>query len=127
MDCIEKFQAMQDCFREYPDVYAAELAGDDDDELEDLESKGGESGDGLSDEEKERKKELVKEIRDRRRKQADKESADKESAAKAALEKGSASSQPKNPGDKRLLEADAPVQRKKLILKAHERESSKEK
>lgn len=26
VDCIEKFKAMQDCFREHPDVYAAELS-----------------------------------------------------------------------------------------------------
>jgi len=25
MDCIEKFKGMQDCFRQYPDVYGAEL------------------------------------------------------------------------------------------------------
>ncbi|KAL5340351.1 hypothetical protein BJX70DRAFT_361494 [Aspergillus crustosus] len=30
IDCIDKFKAMQDCFREYPEVYGAEL--DDDDE-----------------------------------------------------------------------------------------------
>lgn len=30
MDCIEHFKAMQNCFREHPDVYGAEL---DDDEL----------------------------------------------------------------------------------------------
>lgn len=29
MDCIDKFQTMQDCFRKYPDVYGAELADDD--------------------------------------------------------------------------------------------------
>ncbi|RDA92672.1 hypothetical protein CP533_3716 [Ophiocordyceps camponoti-saundersi (nom. inval.)] len=28
MDCIEKFQSMQDCFREHPDVYGAELQDD---------------------------------------------------------------------------------------------------
>ncbi|OAA67096.1 mitochondrial intermembrane space protein mia40 [Niveomyces insectorum RCEF 264] len=28
MDCIEKFQHMQDCFRKYPEVYGAELADD---------------------------------------------------------------------------------------------------
>ncbi|KAI9205310.1 uncharacterized protein BJ171DRAFT_501746 [Polychytrium aggregatum] len=30
IDCIEQFQAMQSCFREYPDIYGAELADDDD-------------------------------------------------------------------------------------------------
>ncbi|OBR12998.1 CHCH domain-containing protein [Colletotrichum higginsianum IMI 349063] len=29
MDCIEKFQGMQTCFRKYPDIYGAELADDD--------------------------------------------------------------------------------------------------
>ncbi|KAK1981385.1 CHCH domain-containing protein [Colletotrichum cereale] len=29
MDCIEKFQGMQSCFRKYPEVYGAELADDD--------------------------------------------------------------------------------------------------
>ncbi|KAK2606019.1 Oxidoreductase [Conoideocrella luteorostrata] len=28
MDCIEKFQGMQECFREYPDIYGAELSDD---------------------------------------------------------------------------------------------------
>ncbi|KAK4446960.1 mitochondrial intermembrane space import and assembly protein 40 [Podospora aff. communis PSN243] len=26
MDCIEKFQGMQDCFRQYPEIYGAEIA-----------------------------------------------------------------------------------------------------
>ncbi|KAI1487627.1 hypothetical protein F5X96DRAFT_649018 [Biscogniauxia mediterranea] len=29
MDCIDKFQGMQDCFRLHPDVYGEELAGED--------------------------------------------------------------------------------------------------
>ncbi|KAK4183496.1 putative intermembrane space import and assembly protein 40, mitochondrial precursor [Podospora australis] len=28
MDCIDKFQHMQDCFRQYPEIYGAELADD---------------------------------------------------------------------------------------------------
>ncbi|KAJ5577710.1 uncharacterized protein N7459_006674 [Penicillium hispanicum] len=32
IDCIEKFKGMQDCFRQHPDVYGAEL--DDDDEAQ---------------------------------------------------------------------------------------------
>ncbi|KIJ67925.1 hypothetical protein HYDPIDRAFT_83681, partial [Hydnomerulius pinastri MD-312] len=32
IDCVEKFKAMQDCFREHPDVYGAEIMDDDDDE-----------------------------------------------------------------------------------------------
>ncbi|KAF9792659.1 hypothetical protein BJ322DRAFT_1030653 [Thelephora terrestris] len=30
IDCVEKFKAMQDCFREHPEVYAEELDDDDD-------------------------------------------------------------------------------------------------
>ena len=54
MDCIDKFQGMQNCFRAHPDVYAAELEGDDDEQLEE----------GLEEE----RKELVKEIKERREK-----------------------------------------------------------
>ncbi|KAK4121538.1 hypothetical protein N657DRAFT_647705 [Parathielavia appendiculata] len=32
MDCIDKFQHMQDCFRKYPEVYGSELADDEDEE-----------------------------------------------------------------------------------------------
>ncbi|KAL2132053.1 hypothetical protein VTI74DRAFT_4282 [Chaetomium olivicolor] len=32
MDCIEKFQHMQDCFRKYPEIYGSELADDEDEE-----------------------------------------------------------------------------------------------
>jgi hypothetical protein len=54
MDCIEKFQGMQNCFREHPDVYAAELEGDDDEELDEA----------LEEE----RKGLVNEIKERREK-----------------------------------------------------------
>ncbi|KAH6968975.1 hypothetical protein DER45DRAFT_36064 [Fusarium avenaceum] len=30
MDCIEKFQGMQECFKKYPEIYGAELADDED-------------------------------------------------------------------------------------------------
>ncbi|EJU04035.1 hypothetical protein DACRYDRAFT_48365 [Dacryopinax primogenitus] len=30
INCVEKFRAMQDCFREHPDVYGEEIMGDDD-------------------------------------------------------------------------------------------------
>ncbi|KAG5920390.1 hypothetical protein E4U42_006209 [Claviceps africana] len=30
MDCIDKFQGMQECFRKYPDIYGAEIADDED-------------------------------------------------------------------------------------------------
>lgn len=32
VDCVEKFKAMQDCFRANPEVYADQLDSDDDDE-----------------------------------------------------------------------------------------------
>ncbi|KAI9692738.1 MAG: Oxidoreductase [Bogoriella megaspora] len=32
MDCIDRFKNMQDCFREHPDVYGAELADEDEEE-----------------------------------------------------------------------------------------------
>jgi mitochondrial intermembrane space import and assembly protein 40 len=54
MDCIDKFKGMQDCFRAHPDVYAAELEGDDDEELDDA----------LEEE----RKGMVKEIKERREK-----------------------------------------------------------
>ncbi|KAL1640474.1 Oxidoreductase [Diplodia intermedia] len=31
MDCIDKFKGMQDCFRQYPEIYGEELEGDDED------------------------------------------------------------------------------------------------
>ena len=56
MDCIEKFKGMQECFRAHPDVYAAELADNDNEELDealeterkglirDIQERGKESG-----------------------------------------------------------------------------------
>lgn len=35
MDCIEHFKAMQNCFREHPDIYGAEL---DDDEVAEVQA-----------------------------------------------------------------------------------------
>lgn len=32
IDCVEKFKAMQDCFREHPELYGEEIADDDDDD-----------------------------------------------------------------------------------------------
>jgi len=32
IDCVEKFKAMQDCFRENPDVYGEEIMNDDEEE-----------------------------------------------------------------------------------------------
>ncbi|KAH0600861.1 hypothetical protein MHUMG1_01860 [Metarhizium humberi] len=36
MDCIEKFQGMQDCFKKYPDIYGAELSDDGEEAADDL-------------------------------------------------------------------------------------------
>lgn len=33
MDCVDKFKDMQNCFREYPEVYGSELEGDEDDDM----------------------------------------------------------------------------------------------
>ncbi|PHH83089.1 hypothetical protein CDD82_3624 [Ophiocordyceps australis] len=44
MDCVEKFQGMQECFRKYPEVYGAELADEDEDE-DDAEAVGAGGGD----------------------------------------------------------------------------------
>ncbi|KAF7797900.1 hypothetical protein EIP86_009106 [Pleurotus ostreatoroseus] len=43
IDCVEKFKAMQDCFREHPDVYGDEIMDDDDDEDEEAMSAPGAS------------------------------------------------------------------------------------
>ncbi|KAA1476799.1 hypothetical protein DENSPDRAFT_861310 [Dentipellis sp. KUC8613] len=32
INCVDKFKAMQDCFREHPDVYGEEIMRDDEDE-----------------------------------------------------------------------------------------------
>jgi hypothetical protein len=55
MDCIEKFQGMQECFKEHPDVYKGELDEEDDE---------GEYDEAMAAE----KEELVKEIKERREK-----------------------------------------------------------
>ncbi|KAH7339871.1 hypothetical protein B0J17DRAFT_569919 [Rhizoctonia solani] len=65
VDCVEKFKAMQDCFREHPDVYGEEL--DDDDEAPDAASEP-KSEEGTSDkpaEGKEEKEEKEKEPKER--------------------------------------------------------------
>ncbi len=84
MDCIDKFKGMQDCFREHPDVYAAELEGDDDEELDK----------GLEEE----RKELVKEIRERREKS------------------GMTAAEPAE--GRRLLEDEPPMERKPLLKRS---------
>lgn len=55
MDCVEKFQGMQECFKEHPDVYKGEL---------DEEGDEGEYDEAMAAE----KEELVKEIKERREK-----------------------------------------------------------
>jgi intermembrane space import and assembly protein 40 len=55
MDCIEKFQGMQECFKEHPEVYKGELDEEDDE---------GEYDEAMLAE----KEELVKEIKERREK-----------------------------------------------------------
>ncbi|KAF7376224.1 CHCH domain protein [Mycena sanguinolenta] len=37
INCVEKFQGMQSCFREHPDIYASELTEDDDDPVAEAE------------------------------------------------------------------------------------------
>ncbi|KAJ3214867.1 Oxidoreductase [Dinochytrium kinnereticum] len=40
IDCIEQFRAMQECFRQHPDIYSPDLTGeDDDDDEEEAEAK----------------------------------------------------------------------------------------
>ncbi|KLO06677.1 hypothetical protein SCHPADRAFT_945892 [Schizopora paradoxa] len=36
INCVEKFKAMQDCFRAHPETYGEELTNDDDDDDEDM-------------------------------------------------------------------------------------------
>ncbi|CAI6334112.1 unnamed protein product [Periconia digitata] len=42
MDCIEKFKDMQNCFREYPEIYGAELDSDEEDDAPDAAPADGE-------------------------------------------------------------------------------------
>ncbi|KAL5524158.1 hypothetical protein ACEPAG_8331 [Sanghuangporus baumii] len=41
INCVEKFKAMQDCFRKHPEVYGEEIMSDDDDEDSDGDSPSG--------------------------------------------------------------------------------------
>ncbi|GBE81564.1 hypothetical protein SCP_0312930 [Sparassis crispa] len=45
IECIERFKAMQDCFREHPDVYGEDIMDDDDDD-EDLATPSADSPEG---------------------------------------------------------------------------------
>lgn len=42
VDCVDKFKAMQDCFRAHPEAYADQLDNDDDEDDEDEGEKKGE-------------------------------------------------------------------------------------
>ncbi|KAK5086746.1 Oxidoreductase [Lithohypha guttulata] len=79
MECIEKFQAMQDCFRAHPEVYATELEDD-------------ESLDGELAQEKE---ELRKEIAERR------EAIEKQQAAEGQKSKSNIDTSDKKPQDEK--------------------------
>ncbi|KAJ1304843.1 hypothetical protein OPQ81_005977 [Rhizoctonia solani] len=57
VDCVEKFKAMQDCFREHPDIYGEEL--EDDGEASD-ETKGPNAEEGTGDKPSEWKEEKPK-------------------------------------------------------------------
>ena len=93
MDCIDNFKKMQDCFREHPDVYAGELA--DDEEFEE----GGEMAEGLANE----RAELAKEVQERRRAMREKQAlSDAEVPQKRLLEESPA---PPRPARKAAAEA----------------------
>ena len=93
MDCIDNFKKMQDCFREHPDVYAGELA--DDEEFEE----GGEMAEGMANE----RAELAKEIQERRRAVREKQAqSDSEVPQKRLLEESPA---PPRPARKAAAEA----------------------
>ncbi|KAF9373795.1 Oxidoreductase [Mortierella sp. AD011] len=40
VDCVEKFKAMQDCFRAHPEVYADQLDNDDDEDEDEVKDEG---------------------------------------------------------------------------------------
>ena len=93
MDCIDNFKKMQDCFREHPDVYAGELADDEDFE------EGGEMAEGLANE----RAELAKEVQERRRAMREKQAqSDAEVPQKRLLEE---SPTPPRPARKTTAEA----------------------
>ncbi|KAF8712139.1 hypothetical protein RHS03_01087, partial [Rhizoctonia solani] len=52
VDCVEKFKAMQDCFREHPDVYGEELEDDDEalDATKEPKTEGGDESPAAGDE-----------------------------------------------------------------------------
>ena len=58
MDCVEQFKAMQECFKEHPDIYGRELTDDDDENDENNENEKENEGNGK--EEKEGKEENQK-------------------------------------------------------------------
>jgi intermembrane space import and assembly protein 40 len=48
IDCIDKFKGMQDCFREHPDIYGAELEDDEEAPSEGLEAPAAAEGQAIS-------------------------------------------------------------------------------
>jgi intermembrane space import and assembly protein 40 len=93
MDCIDNFKKMQDCFREHPDVYAGELADDEES------GEGGDMADGLANE----RAELAKEVQERRRAMREKQAqSDAEVPQQRLLEESPA---PPRPARKATAEA----------------------
>ncbi|KAF9995767.1 Oxidoreductase [Entomortierella chlamydospora] len=46
VDCVEKFKAMQDCFRAHPEVYADQLDNDDDEDDDEVKDEGKDKDEG---------------------------------------------------------------------------------
>jgi intermembrane space import and assembly protein 40 len=87
MDCIDNFQKMQDCFREYPDVYAGELA--DDNEFEEGSEMAAERA------------ELVSEVQERRRAVQEKQAqSEAEAPQKGLLEESASPHKPRKADSK---------------------------
>ncbi|KAI8921125.1 hypothetical protein DFJ77DRAFT_448688 [Powellomyces hirtus] len=55
VDCIEQFREMQKCFRDHPDIYAAELDDDDDEDDEDDDHEEDKKEDNKEDKKEEKK------------------------------------------------------------------------
>lgn len=90
MDCIDNFKKMQDCFREHPDVYAGELA--DDDEFEEGSDMAAERA------------ELAKEVQERRRALQEKQvQSEADVPEKRLLEEDTAPPKPTRKADSKSL------------------------
>lgn len=89
MDCIDSFKKMQDCFREHPDVYAGELA--DDEEFEEGSEMAAERA------------ELAKEVQERRRAVQEKQAqSEAELPQKRLLEESAAPPKPAPKDDSKV-------------------------